>query len=239
MSLPDLGAMRAVADRLDGLGLEYAFVGGSIVNLLLDDPAFAPARPTDDVDVILETATSQRYSDVEEKLRGLGFSHDMREKAPKCRWVLGKLTVDIMPTEGTELGLNTAWFKEALASATVRTIAHTPLKLISPVAFLVTKHVAFVDRGQQDYYGSHDLEDFIAVVDGRERMANEVDAAPAALRSYVISSVRALLAVPAFDEALPGHLPGDRASQQRLAGLRRKLQAIGGLPTDARAARGD
>jgi len=42
------------------------------VNFLLDDPEFAPARPTDDVDVILETVTSQRYSDVEEKLRGLG-----------------------------------------------------------------------------------------------------------------------------------------------------------------------
>jgi hypothetical protein len=121
MSLPDLGAMRGVADRLDGLGLNYAFVGGSIVNLLLDDPAFASARPTDDVDVILETVTSQRYSDVEEKLRGLGFSHDMREKAPKCRWILDKLTVDIMPSEGTELGLNTTWFKEALATAAVQT----------------------------------------------------------------------------------------------------------------------
>lgn len=238
MSLPDLGAMRAVADRLDRLGLEYAFVGGSIVNLLLDDPTFAPARPTDDVDVIVETATSQRYSDVEGRLRSLGFSHDMRERAPKCRWVLGELTVDIMPTDGAELGLNTAWFREALETATVQTIAHTPLKLISPVAFLATKHVAFVDRGKLDYYGSHDMEDFIAVVDGRERMAAEVDTAPAALRSYVIGSVRALLAIPAFDEALPGHLPGDRASQQRLPGLRRKLRAIGSLPSDGRAARG-
>ena len=53
MSQPNLGAMRAVADRLDNLGLDYAFLGGSIVNLLLDDPALSPARPTDDVDVIL------------------------------------------------------------------------------------------------------------------------------------------------------------------------------------------
>lgn len=28
MALPNIGAMRAVADKLDGLGLEYAFVGG-------------------------------------------------------------------------------------------------------------------------------------------------------------------------------------------------------------------
>ena len=53
MALPNLGAMRAVADRLDQLGIPYAFVGGSIVNLLLDNPTVSPARPTDDVDVIM------------------------------------------------------------------------------------------------------------------------------------------------------------------------------------------
>src|SRR5476649_8225 len=145
--------------------MDYAFVGGSIVNLLLDNPALSPARPTDDVDVILETVTAQRYSDVEAKLRSLGFDHDMREKAPKCRWVLGNLTVDIMPTEGGFLGLNTAWFAEALATATEREIGHVRLKLISPVAFLATKHIAFSDRGGGDYYASHDLEDFVTVID--------------------------------------------------------------------------
>jgi hypothetical protein len=64
MSQPNLAAMRAVADRLDSLGLDYAFVGGSIVNLLLDNPALSPARPTDDVDVILEAVTAQRYAEV-------------------------------------------------------------------------------------------------------------------------------------------------------------------------------
>ena len=146
MPTPNLGALRTVADRLDGLGLSYAFVGGSIVNLLIDDPGFAPARPTDDVDVILEVVTSERYSNVEARIRALGFDHDMREGAPLCRWVLGNLTVDIMPTEDADLGLNTAWFKEALATATEQEFAHTRLKLVSPAAFLATKYVAFVDR---------------------------------------------------------------------------------------------
>jgi hypothetical protein len=53
MSQPNIAAMRAVADRLDSLDLDYAFVGGSIVNLLLDNPALSPARPTDDVDEAL------------------------------------------------------------------------------------------------------------------------------------------------------------------------------------------
>jgi len=230
MSQPNLGALRAVAERLDGLGMEYAFLGGSIVTLLLDHPELSPARPTDDVDVIIEVATTLRYSDVENKLRDLKFDHDMREGAPRCRWVLGNLTVDIMPTDGAFLGLNTAWFKEALATVMVREFAHTRLRLISPVAFLATKFVAFSDRGDGDYYGSHDLEDFITVIDGRDNIVAEVDhAAPTPLRSYVIESARRLMAAPLFNEALPGHLPPDRASQQRLPALRRKLQAIAAL----------
>jgi predicted nucleotidyltransferase len=229
MSPPDLGDLRAVAERLDNLGLPYAFVGGSIVNLLLDYPELSPARPTNDVDVIIEVATTLRYSDVEAKLRGLKFGHDMRVGAPRCRWLLGDLAVDIMPIDGTFLGLNTAWFKEALETAATREFARIRLRLISPVAFLATKHVAFADRGAGDYYASQDLEDFITVIDGRAGIAKEINDAPSAMRRYVIDSVRRLTGARRFDEALPGYLPPDLASQQRLPMLRQKLQAIAAL----------
>ena len=198
MPPPNIGTLRAVADCFDKLGLDYAFVGGSIVSLLVDDPELSPARVTDDVDVILEVVTSERYSNVEARLRSLGFDHDMREGEPRCRWVLGNLTVDIMPTEGAFLGLNTAWFKEALATAVSREFAHISLRLISPVAFL--------DRGKNDYYASHDLEDFVTVIDGRANIVGELDQAPLALRTYVIGAVRDLQVIAPFNEALSGHL---------------------------------
>ena len=229
MPPPNLGTLRTVADRLDDLGLHYAFVGGSIVNLLLDNPGILPARPTDDVDVILEVVVSERYSDLEARLRRLGFDHDIRPRAPRCRWVLGNLTVDIMPTEGGFLGLNTAWFKEALATATEQEFAHTRLKLVSPVGFLATKYVAFLDRGAGDYYGSPDLEDFVTVIDGREDIVAEVDQAPAELRRYVINAVQTLTATREFDESLLGQIPPDQASQQRLPILRGKLRGIAAL----------
>lgn len=229
MRSPNLGALRAVADRLDGLGLSYAFVGGSIVNLLLDDPGFSPVRPTDDVDVILGVVIAERYSDLEARIRNLGFNHDTRDGAPLCRWVLGGLTVDIMPTDGAALGLNTAWFKEALATATEQEFAHTRLKLVSPVGFLATKYVAFLDRGAGDYYASHDLEDFITVIDGRESIVSDVDQAPAELRRYIIGAMQTLTVAREFDEALSGQIPSDRASQQRLPKLREKLRAIAAL----------
>ncbi|MFM8337731.1 MAG: hypothetical protein ACKODK_19400 [Opitutaceae bacterium] len=229
MPAPNLAPLRSVADRLDRLGIDYAFVGGAIVNLLLDHPEFSPARPTDDLDVIVETITSRRYADVEARLREVGFSHDMRPGAPRRRWVLGDLTVDIMPAEGSYLGLNTAWFAEALMSATERSFGHTRIRLVSPVAFLALKYAAFVDRGGGDFRASHDLEDFVTVIDGRENIADEVAAAPAGLRSHVKESVRRLLAAPSFNESLPGHLPSDAASQRRLGLLRRKLDLIAGV----------
>jgi predicted nucleotidyltransferase len=221
--------LAVVAEKLDRLGLNYAFVGGSIVGFLLDNPELSPVRPTDDVDVILEVLTTQRYSDIEAKLRGAGFAHDTRQGAPMCRWMLNGLTIDIMPTEGGFLGLNTAWFAEALASATTKTIERFKLNIISPAAFIATKLAAFADRGNGDYFGSHDLEDLMTVIDGRADIVEQITAAPAALRGYIISSILHLNHVSAFQEALPGYLPSDDASQRRLPQLRKKLEAIMGL----------
>ena len=47
-----IAAMKAVAERLDGLGLDYAFLGGSVVGLLLDHPELSPVRATDDVEKV-------------------------------------------------------------------------------------------------------------------------------------------------------------------------------------------
>ena len=223
-------AMRAVADRLDQAGIRHAFVGGCIVNLLLDHPGLAPARPTDDVDVIVEVATGQRYSDLEATLRALGFQHDTSAGAPLCRWQLGDLTVDAMPTEGQALGLNTRWFSEALAGAGEQTVrGDVRLRLISPVGFIATKLTAFFDRGEDDYYGSRDLEDLLTVIDGRETIAADVASAEPVMRHFIRDSIAGLLAREAFQDCLSAALPGDAASQARLPLLRQKLQAIATL----------
>jgi len=52
--------MKAVAERLDALGLDYAFLGGSVVGLLLDHPEMSPVRATDDVDVVIGVVSQAR-----------------------------------------------------------------------------------------------------------------------------------------------------------------------------------
>ena len=83
MADASIAAMKAVAERLDALGLDYAFLGGSVVGLLLDRPELSPVRVTDDVDVVIEVVSQARYARIEQKLRTLKFDHDMRPGAPR------------------------------------------------------------------------------------------------------------------------------------------------------------
>jgi hypothetical protein len=115
-----LPTLKAIARQLNELGVSWTFTGGSIIGLLMDEPALGTTRPTDDVDVIIEILAQKDYAKIEERLRKLGFQNDDSEGAPMCRWIFrNHLTVDIMPTTGTFLGLSTKLFSEALETSLV------------------------------------------------------------------------------------------------------------------------
>ena len=224
-----IAALKAISREMDSLGLSYVFTGGSMVGLLLDEPASTPMRPTDDVDIIVEILSHKEYSEFEEQLRALGFNHDIREDAPKCRWTYRNLTVDTMPVEGDFLGLNTVFFDHAISNATKTVIDGVTLNVISATAFLATKLAAFSDRGEKDFYGSHDLEDVLTVIDGRKFVVEEIRNAPTELRTYIVNTFRNFMENPQFQEALPGHLPPDIGSQARLPDLKETLHKIAAL----------
>lgn len=138
---------------------------------------------------------------------------DHSEGAPACRWLIGGIKVDVMPTSAKVLGFSNQWYPPAVQQAEQRTIGGTTLRVVSGPYFLATKLEAFDGRGQGDYRASHDLEDLIAVVDGRQELVAEVAAAPKPLRHYLGRRLGQLLDEPSFLEALPDHLPGDDASQ--------------------------
>lgn len=98
------------------------------------------------------------------------------------------------------------------------------IRLITAPHFLATKLEAFYGRGQGDFLFSHDLEDIVTVIDGRPALVDEIQVANPALRAYLAAEFATLLRQSVFHDALPGFLPGDSASQQRLPGL---IQLIG------------
>ena len=201
----NLELLAPVAARLATSREEFVLVGGAVVGLLLTDPASETPRPTDDVDVIVEVTSQADYQlRLVPELHRLGFSEDI-EATTICRWLVDGIKVDVMPTDSSILGFSNRWYDLAIRTASTRSLGRHTIRVISAPCFIATKLEAFRARGDDDHYGSHDLEDILAVIDGRAELAGEVAAAPDDLREYVAREIATLLANDDFLNALPGH----------------------------------
>jgi predicted nucleotidyltransferase len=223
-----LAPLLVVVRRLGELRDRVVFVGGMVRGLLVTDPGAPPERPTDDVDLIVELSSTAAYHRLAVELRSLGFREDATPGAPICRWIVEGVRVDVMPTEGGVLGFRNRWYAAAMARAIEVHAEGERFRIIDAPHFCATKLNAHADRGAGDMY-HHDLEDVIAVVDGRSELQAELAATPNQVRRYVGGELRRLLDTPTFLEALPGHLPGDAASQARLPLVRKRLEALASL----------
>ena len=127
------------------------------------------------------------------------------------------MIIDIMPTRGRILGFSCEWYQVAYDSALPCQLPDgTTIRLVTPACFLATKLAAFNDRGRHDPHASHDLEDLIAVIDGRREIVTDLAAAPPDLLAYVADRLSLLLARPAASTLIAAHLMPDSASQDRL-----------------------
>jgi hypothetical protein len=100
---------------------------------------------------------AERLSSLPERFAFLGG-------AAICRWVLEGTLVDIMPTQSDILGFAQSWYEPAIEAAIpLQLNDRTAALFISAPYFLATKLEAFRNRGNADYFASHDLEDITAV----------------------------------------------------------------------------
>ena len=114
-------------------------------------------------------------------------------------------------------GPTNRWYSEAMANAQPFGLsAQLPIRVITAPYFIATKLDAFGDGRRGDYLSSHDLEDIIAIVDGRATVESEILSSPPGVRAFLIERFKTLMADPDFVDAIAGHLPGDSASQARL-----------------------
>jgi hypothetical protein len=223
---PNRALFESVVHLLAPLLDELVFVGGCMTGLFITDPAAGGIRPTRDVDAIVDVTSYAEYTALAEQLRELGLHEDTTPGAPLCRWREGHLIVDIMPTDATVLGFSNRWYPTAIDTAETFHIAGHDVRVVTPSLFIATKLEAFHGRGGNDVFASHDLEDIIAVVDGRPEIANDVAAASTDVRGYIGTEIRALLDDPNFIEALGGFLLPDAASQGRRSLLEARLRAL-------------
>jgi hypothetical protein len=199
---------RVLAPFLD----EVAFVGGATVVLWLTDPAAPEPRPTKDVDVVVEVASRLAWHDFEDRLRARGLRNDSSSHVI-CRWMAGtgkdELLVDVMPSDASILGFANRWQRPALDHAQALELpSGQPIRAITPPYLIATKLEAWNGRGRGDHLGSHDLEDIINLVDGREEIVAEVATAPDGLRGYLSREIATLLDQRRFHDALEGAIVG-------------------------------
>lgn len=182
---------------------QVAFVGGcTTVLLITDEYTLESIRGTDDVDLVIHLTGTADWYRLEEKLKPRGFKNTGQDSVT-CRLRLGQLKVDFMPTQANVLGFANTWFVGGLERAIGYTLPNgTRIRLFAAPWFLAAKLQAYQGRGRGDVLMSNDIEDIIALVDGREELIEEVKLAPIELRHFVSEQFTALLALPAFEDVI-------------------------------------
>jgi predicted nucleotidyltransferase len=227
MPNPNLEQLIATAALLRPMLGDLVFVGGAVTSLLVTDEGAGLPRTTLDVDAIAEISSYAEYTAFGERLRALGFSEDISEGAPLCRWVQSGTILDVMPLDEKILGFSNRWYVAAMEAATVHQLfPDLEIRVVTAPYFLATKIEAFKGRGRGDFLASHDLEDLVFLIDGRSTIVEEVQTETPSLREYLGKEITGLLAAPEFIDALPGYLLPDAASQARIGTVLRRLKAI-------------
>jgi hypothetical protein len=226
MPKSNIDLLKEVARHLRPLLNEVVFVGGCTTSLFVTDEAAAEVRPTFDVDVIAEITSYADFANFSGRLRALGFREDTSEGAPLYRWVIEGMKLDVMPIDEKILGFTNRWYRLGMDAAKEIELENgLCIRVITAPYFVATKLEAFHGRGRGDYANSHDLEDLLAVIDGREEIVEEIVQAEE-VQSSIAEQFRTLLETPAFIAALPGYLLPDAGSQGRLPILLNRLAKI-------------
>jgi len=203
MNRPNLDMIALVAQALGELCDRVVFVGGAVVDLYVTTSSAPPARPTFDVDCIVHVMSRVEYANLEVLLRSKGFRNDQRPSAPTCRWRIGEVSVDIMPTSPDILGFVNEWHASGIANAvTVQVDPRCSIRILPPPNFLASKMLALHDRGIGDLRTSADFEDIVHLLRNREAVVREIlDAAPP-VRGYLQHAFHDILQFSGLNEAI-------------------------------------
>jgi hypothetical protein len=227
----NLDVMIEVAIAVEPLGLHFVFTGACVLPFLIA-PVFVPSlRTTKDVDLIVQIMARTQMADVEEKLRSIGFRNDWwTEGAHRCRWLFNDIYVDVMSDGEDKNSCPSKWFGFAAQTAVSRDVgAGIIIRHVSAVGFLATKLDAFLDRGSTDMIGSKDMEDIVALIDGREMLLSEVRSAPLEVRKFIALQIDSQLRDNRVTEIVSANLSYESRLAGREAHVMRTLRQISAL----------
>jgi hypothetical protein len=186
------------------------FTGGSVVGLLITDPAAPPPSRTKDIDIVLEITGYAEFAAMEHVLRQAGFTQPWQERASLVTWYWRGMRVDFLTHQPTPMMNTNRWFPYLVDEAErIEVLPGKYAWCASAPCFIATKLEAFFSRGKGDFLMSKDIEDILAVVDGREEIEEEMKLTVPELRGFVCASLISLLDDGRFMECIPQIVPDD------------------------------
>ena len=200
--------LEAVANGLAYLKEEMVFAGGAVAELYASNPEATDIRPTLDVDCVIEIHSYSAHTEVEDKLRSLGFVNDTTQGAPICRWNYQDILVDIMPSDSEVLGFSNRWYKEGIKNKISKKLPNgTDIFVFSPEYYLAAKFEANKGRGGSDLRQSHDFEDIIYILDNCAELLDSISKTNETVKIYLKEECTNLLNNKGLVEGIESSLP--------------------------------
>ncbi|HEY1082812.1 MAG TPA: hypothetical protein VGE29_11145 [Prosthecobacter sp.] len=201
---------------------EPVFIGGGIVALLISDPAAPSPSSTKDLDLILEHRNDDRRMRMDIALREAGFTQDLFNEDPLFTWYHDETRIDFLPDQDSEMfGRTNRWFQYVMREAQRVVLHGSPVWIASAPCFLATKFEAFRSRGRGDYLGSKDMEDIIAVVDGRMELFEDVGNASLDVRRFLAQCCQELCQDERFLDQIGNLVPESGREAEVLSRLQK------------------
>jgi len=219
---PNIETLEKIAKKLGDLTSGMVVVGGCTTGLHITDDTAPAVRKTEDVDLITDV-TTRGFHKLSEELKKVGFKEDI--SGPICRYKSGGLLLDVMPINSKAIGVTGRWYKMAYENAEKTKLpSGKEVSVIRAPEFLACKLDAFSDRGDGDFLMSKDIQDIIAVIDGRPEIVDEVENSPKALRGYLGEQFKSIITNSDFRNNLPGHLNAE--SQDRIPIIMARIERM-------------
>lgn len=226
----NLALVAQVAQGLQELKDKMVFIGGAVISLYTDDPAAEEIRPTADIDMTINLANYAEWAQMQERLSELGFYPDPQGQSI-CSYKYQDIAIDIMPADDSSIGVTNIWYKPGFKYLQQIALEDgTNINILPSPYFLATKLEAFKDRGKNDFYGSHDFEDIIYLIDNRTTIVEEILTADEEIRQYIKEELTLIKNHKQADEILAMHIH-PLIREERFKMLMEKIEVIMNIDT--------
>ena len=206
-------ATKKVALALGSLNEQVVYVGGAVVSLYINDSAAEDVRPTKDIDLTFQIATPSKLEELREDLNAKGFFQSSEEDVI-CRFLYEDLKIDVMSTQSVGWAPSNPWFKKGFDKSIEVNLEDIIIKVLPLPYFLATKMEAFLDRGINDIYASHDLEDIVYLFNYTTDIDTQILASDTDIKLSLAKHLKLLTENRTIMNAIRGNLYYEQADER-------------------------